>query len=66
MVGRLVPLRKLKNDPSPAKAECIQELLKAYNAAPSKMTSTGKTMHGRGAEDATSLAVLKRYQPAVI
>jgi len=36
-----VPLCKLKNDPSPATARRVQELLETYNAAPAKTPSTG-------------------------
>ena len=51
-----VPLCKLKNDPSPARAQ-VQELRKTSNAASAKTASAGATMPG--AEDAMALTVPK-------
>jgi len=59
-----VPLCKLKDDPFPATAWRVRELLDAYNAAPAKMPSTGATMPG--VEDARAVEVLKMYQPALL
>jgi len=64
MYDWLVPLRKLNSDPSPATARSIQVLLKTYNAAPARTTSTGamnKTMPVQMA-----LEVLKLLSSALI